>query len=292
MIRRLFCTLLLCLPGFLLGHEGEEVDPPPVGNFSVPPVTQVGPLVSFGQLLIGEKALLFQLTGSYVRGHHVYDNGLVPSVVYGILDTFSVFVAAPFSPRSRSGSSHSAGMEDMLLQLEYGFYQRSRSDYTLQATVVGNVQFPTGSSSKNPPTGAGAFSYFVGSTCVYQSSRWYAFVSPGVNMPTAHHRTKFGNSYLYQWGVARYIRQLSPPGWVFDLLIEFDGTYSKKNKIHGTTDPDSGGNVILITPSIYLSSKRWILQWGVGFPLVQNLNGHQHKIDYSIAYNVGIAAQF
>jgi hypothetical protein len=75
-------------------------------------------------------------------------------------------------------------------------------------------------------------------------------------------------------------------------MIEFDGTYSEKNKIKGTTDPNSGGNVIFITPSIWLSSKRWIIQWGIGFPVIQNLNGHQNKIKYSIDYNLGVAFQF
>lgn len=62
-----------------------------------------------------------------------------------------------------------------------------------------------------------------------------------------------------------------------DVKIEFDGTQTEKNKIQGITDPNSGGNVIFVIPSIWLSSKQWIFQWGIGFPLVQNLNGHQDK---------------
>lgn len=49
---------------------------------------------------------------------------------------------------------------------------------------------------------------------------------------------------------------------------------------------------MLITPSIWMSSARWVLQWGMSFPLVQQLNGHQNKILYSIGYNLGIAFQF
>jgi hypothetical protein len=75
-------------------------------------------------------------------------------------------------------------------------------------------------------------------------------------------------------------------------MIEFDGSYAEKDKIQGKTDPNSGGNVIFIVPSIWLSSKRWILQGGIGLPLLQNLNGHQDKIKYSIDYNLGIAVQF
>lgn len=281
------------MPGILLGSEQEKkIEPLPIGNFSVPTATQIAPLISFGQLLVGKKALLPQVMGTYTRSHNGYSNGIAPSVIYGIRDDLSIFFEVPYSLRSKSGSSHSSGIEDIFLQLEYGYYNKSRSDYTLLATIVGNVQFPTGSSMKNPPTGTGSYSYFLGTTYAFLSFNWYAFASTGFNLTTTHHGTKFGNSYLYQWGFARYIKWLSPCGWIFDLMVEFDGTYSKKDKFQGITDNNSGGNVILITPSIWLSSKRWILQWGMGFPLVQNLNGHQDKLKYSIVYCLGIAIQF
>ncbi|HUD01870.1 MAG TPA: hypothetical protein VMR37_06050, partial [Rhabdochlamydiaceae bacterium] len=276
----------------VFGREEEKIKPLPIGNFSVPLITQIAPLIGFGQLLIGEKALLPQVTGTYARGHNSYADVIAPNVIYGIREDLSVSFFVPFTPKSQLGSHHSSGIKDIFLQFEYGFYNKTRSDYTMAATVVANVQFPTGSSSKKPPTGTGSFSYFLGTTFSYTSFNWFAFVSPGVNLTTAHHGTKFGNSFLYQWGFARYIKQLSPRGWVFDLMIEFDGSYAEKDKIQGKTDPNSGGNVIFIVPSIWLSSKRWILQGGIGLPLLQNLNGHQDKIKYSIDYNLGIAVQF
>ncbi len=281
---------ILCTSSFLLGNERSE--PLPIGNFSVPTVTQIAPLVSFGQLLIGEEALLPQFSGSYTRTHHGYLNTIAPNVIYGIRDDLSAFFVVPFNPRSRTYSSHSSGIEDILLQMEYGYYRTGRKDYTLEATVVANVQFPTGSSTKNPRTGNGSFAYFLGTTFAYLSYNWYAFVSPGVNLTTTRHGTKFGNSYPYQWGFARYIDQLSPPGWIFDLMVEFDGVYVEKTKIHHTTDRNSGGNSIFVTPSLWLSSNRLIVQCGISLPLLQDLHGKQDKITYSIAYILGSAFQF
>jgi hypothetical protein len=292
MRKSFFWAAMLCMCGFLFGSEDKRIEPFPIGNFSVPPVTQVAPLIGFGQLLIGKQVFLSQLSELYIRGHDSYSNTIAPNIIYGIRDDLSLFFVVPFTPRSRSDSSHSSGIEDIFLQVEYGFYNRTRLDYTLQATIVGNVQFPTGSSSKIPRTGNGSFTYFLGTTFACMSQNWYAFASPGVNLTTTHHRTKFGNSYLYQWGFARYVKQLSPPGWIFDLMVEFDGTYVEKDKIQGATDPNSGGNLIFVTPSIWLSSKRWIVQMGMGFPFVQNLNGAQDKIRYLIAYSLGIAFQF
>jgi len=284
--------LFFCFCGMLCGDERKLTEPLPTGNFSVPIVSQIGPLISFGQLLIGKNALLVELLGAYARGHHSYSHAIAPNVVYGIRDDLSLFLFVPFNIKSRTDSSSSSGIQDIFLQLEYGFYNRTCRDYTLQATIVGNVQFPTGSHRKYPQNGDGSFVYFLGPTFAYTSQNWYAFVSSGVNFCATHHGTRMGNSYLYQWGFARYLKPLSPPGWIFDLMVEFDGTYVEKDKNHHGHDHDSGGNILLMTPSIWLSSQRWIIQWGVGFPIVQNLHGHQSKISIFTAYTLGAAFQF
>jgi hypothetical protein len=293
MLKIVLFSVLLSLSIFCWGKEEEEKEePPPVGNFSVPVITQISPLISFGQLLVGENAFLSEISGFNDQTHHGYSNVIEPNAIYGIRNDMSLFVMVPLSLKSKEGSSHSSGIGDVLLQYEYGFYQRTKKEYTLVSTVVANVQFPTGSSRKKPPTETGWFSYFLGTTFAYTSFNWYAFFSTGGNFPTAHHGTKFGNEYLYQCGFARYIEQLSPPGCIFDLMIEFDGTYSQKDRFAHARDRNSGGNAIFVTPSIWLSSKSWLLQSGASFPILQNLNGEQDKIKYSINYAFGVAFQF
>ncbi|MBS0624493.1 MAG: hypothetical protein JSS32_00395 [Verrucomicrobia bacterium] len=253
---------------------------------------QIAPLVSFGQLLIEEDVLLPQLTGFSSITHHGYQNIAAPNAIYGIRDNLSVYFAVPVNIRSKTYSSRSSGFNDLILQLEYGYVNWAERDSSLQATLVGNIQFPTGSSSKNPPNGAGWFSYFAGTTLSYMTYDWYAFVSPGANLTISHQGTKFGNSYLYQFGLARYIEFLSPRGWIFDLMIEIDGTFMERNEVDGAADPDSGGNVILATPSIWLSSDNWFFQWGISVPIFQNLNGTQDSLEYSVDYNLGVAIRF
>lgn len=295
MNKRLFLLLFLYIPRLLLGKEGDEhgeSKPLPIGNFSVGNSTQIAPLVSFGQLIIDKNVLFPVLYGIYAEGQSSHANRIRPGVVYGIQDNFSAYFVVPYDTSNRYGSSRSSGFEDVVLQMEYAYYSRNHSDSALQATIVGNVQFPTGSSSKNPPTGDGSCSYFLGATYAYTSYNWYAFGSAGIDLTTTHHGTKFGNSYLYQCGIARYIKQLSPHGCVFNLMVELDGTYFEKDKIHRVTNPNSGGNVIIATPSICLASKQWLVQWGIGFPILQNLNGEQYKVHYAIVYSLGVALQF
>src|SRR5690349_25053109 len=105
----------LFVPLILLGRD----DPPtallPLGNFSVPFLTQIAPLVSFGQTLIGEKAFLPQITGNYSRGHDNYTHVITPNMTYGIRDDLSVSFYVPFNPKSRADSSHSSGIKDIVL---------------------------------------------------------------------------------------------------------------------------------------------------------------------------------
>ncbi len=93
-----------------------EEGPLPLGNFSVPLATQIAPLVSFGQLLIGKKTLFPQLTGNYTRGHNSYADTIVPNIIYGIREDFSASFFVPFNPKSRSDSSYSSGIGDIFLQ--------------------------------------------------------------------------------------------------------------------------------------------------------------------------------
>jgi hypothetical protein len=68
-------------------------------------------------------------------------------------------------------------------------------------------------------------------------------------------------------------------------MIEVDGQYNQKNKIKGHSDPNSGGNAIYITPSLWVSSKNLLLQFGISVPVSQHLYGHQQHFDYALNFN-------
>ena len=274
------CLFLLALSSLL------SADPLPIGNFSLPLSQQVGPLVSFGENILGKGEFITYLDADAYIGDDLYSTDAIPSVVYGIRDDLSLFLQVPLAPGNKRDGSHSAGFEDMSLQLEYAFYSGSTEVSSTQATFVANVTFPTGSSKKMPPTGFGSTSFFLGPTINYTTQQWFVFTSSGATLTTSSCGTQFGDAVLYQFGFARDFR--SPPGWVFAWMVEFDGQYTWKNTIHGKTDPNSGGNVIYVTPSLWMSSKQYILQLGVGYPIVQHLFGHQSKQWLFIDFNFGV----
>lgn len=89
------CLATLLCTTHLFSEEPSQ--PLPIGNFSVPTVTQIAPLLGFGQHLIGKHALLPQFSGAYIRGHKSSENDFIPNIVYGIRDDLSVTLGVPFT---------------------------------------------------------------------------------------------------------------------------------------------------------------------------------------------------
>lgn len=262
----------------------KEEKPPKIGNFSLPTSQQPAALFGFGGNIIDKSEVQLYFFADDFVGKKKVTVDLIPSVLFGITDDWSVFFNAPVTPLLRDGCHKSSGLEDFFIQFEYAFYNKSTATYIDQATLVANITFPTGSKRKNPPTGFGSPSLFLGGTYYRTWVDWFVFTSHGAVLTSSEHGTKFGDQFLYQMGVGRNFPCL-PEGWIFAWMVEVDGQYSKKNRIDGVIDNNSGGNFIYVTPSIWISSKEMLFQFGLSLPINNNLFGRQNKFDYALNLN-------
>jgi hypothetical protein len=267
------------------GNESKKEEPPKKGNFALPASQQPGPLVGFGENIIDKHETQVFLVGDEFAGVNRYSLEAIPSILYGITSNLSIYFVAPYAASFKMAHQKSRGIEDPYVQLEYAFYSHSTKSYTNQATVVFNTTIPTGSIHKEPPTGIGASSFLVGTTFNHTGINWFAFGAPGAIITTAKNGTKFGDTYLYQFGFGRNIANRK--GWMFAWMAEMDGFYSEHNRIEGVFDPNSGGNIVYITPSIWASNKNFVFQFGVGVPVVQHLFGDQTRSTYLLVGNIG-----
>ncbi len=263
----------------------EKAEPPKIGNFALPTSQQPGALVGFGENIIDKGEVQLFLFADRYAGRHKVSTDLFPSVLVGVTDQCSLFFNAPYTPELKDGRERSCGAEDFFIQFEYAFYNKSTLTYTNQATLVANVTAPTGSARKAPPTGFGASSFFLGATYNKMWVDWFLFTQYGAVLTTSDRSTKFGNQFLYQFGFGRNMP--SPEGWILAWIVEVDGQYNQKNRMKGHVDADSGGNFIFVTPSIWVSSQHFIFQFGVGFPIAENLFGKQYTFDYALNLNIG-----
>lgn len=264
-------------------EKKEEEKPPRIGNFSLPTSQQPAALVGFGGNIIdkGEVQLYFFADGFFGKQKILSD--LIPSVLFGITDTWSIYFNFPYAPVLKDGRKRSSGPEDFFIQLEYAFYNKSRALYQDQATVVANITAPTGSVKKNPPTGFGSPSLFLGGTFYRTYVHWFFFTADGAILTTADNRYKAGDQFLYQMGFGKNFD--SPEDWIYAWMVEITGQYYQKNRVKGKLDPNTGGNIILATPSLWISNKNMLLQLGVSLPINQRLFGRQHKIDAGVNLN-------
>jgi len=245
---------------------------------------QAGPLLSFGQNILEKDQARFGMFASHFAGKKQHFSSIEPSALYGLSDDLSLLLNLPVAMSYEQSGQHSNGLADASLMAEYAFYSDKSTEFSDRATVVGGFAVPSGSSNKKPATGFGAMSYFVGLTFNRTYTDWFGFISPGVTMTTTHDRTRFGNQYLYQFGVGRNITEIQS-NWLLAALLEFNGQFAVKNLIRGVKDQNSGGNVVFATPALSLSNKSYILQLGVGLPVTQHLFGNQTKTRYLVAAN-------
>jgi hypothetical protein len=278
-----FTTLAFAFSDEQAETEGDSAgSPPSIGNFALPSPQQPGPLLSFGQTLIGKNYLQlsldtfspYQLGGSF--------DSVNAAMIYGITDSTALYFSYPIVADAQTRVHRTSGLRDITLQLEHGIYTAGNIRHQDQATVVGAMTLPLQDANSLQTVGYGSPTFFMGTTYNRTYVDWLGFVSPGVLITTTSNHIRLGSQYMYQAGIGRNIVAVTDKSMVFGLL-ELDGQYTEKDQIFGFANPNSGGNIITLTPSLWLSSKRFIAQVGVGFPIVQNLNGNQPTLDYFIA---------
>ncbi len=262
----------------------KKEEPPKIGNFSLPGSQQPSGLFAFGANIIDAGEVQIHFFADEFVGSQRIVTDVIPGVLFGVTEDFSIFFNFPFTPIMREDEHRSSGFEDFFVQLEYAFFEKKTSTYVDEATVLGSLFFPTGSVKKVPPTGFGSPSFFLGATYYHTTINWTFFTCQGALLTTCDRGTKLGDQFLYQFGFVKNIP--SPPGWIYAWMIEVDGQYYKKNRIKGEIDPNSGGNVLYVTPSFWISSKYIIAQFGISFPITQNWFGKQHRFDYALNLNI------
>lgn len=285
MIFYFFFSLIFLVGTVCAESEEKEEKPIKAGNFSLRGSQQPSPLISFGQNIIDQGEVQFSITADEFKRKKGYLIDVLPNIVYGITDKASILLNLPVAIRYKEQQNRARGLEDFALQFEYAFYSEAESYYSNQATVVANIAYPSGSIHKNPQTGAGSPSFFLGTTFSHMTIDWFYFSSFGTVLTTSHHHNKLGEQYYYQGGFGRNIA--TPPGLIYAWMVEFNGFYAEKNILKGRRDHNSGGNVIYITPSIWISSNNVIFQLGAGGVLTQHLYGNQSHFTYQIVSNLG-----
>lgn len=269
-----------------------EPKPLELGNFALPTALMPSPLFSLGQNIVDKGDVLSYVNPVVLRGYN--DKKSFYNAFYtlvGLTDTLSVFILFPVPVINQEGHLRTSGFGDIIVQGEYAFYTKSDHHSANQATAIASVYLPSGIlepeksefSQHAPFTGFGSTAFFLGGTWSRITYDWYSFISGGslITTKTRHNNNKAGNSVSYQAGIGKNLKYYDDK--VLMGLIEFDGISSKKDRLMGHIDQDSGGTVMYLGPCLYLSTRNTIFQMGFQIPFYQKLNGNQTKSSFLIS---------
>lgn len=258
---------------------------PPVGNFSVPTSQQPGPFYSFGQNIIGKDVTQIYLMPSYLDLTSGHSLALASYYLYGITDDLSIMLNFLLALDYTQYQAQSEGLSNTLIQGEYAFYNQNSTDHSDTATVIAGLSLPTGSVHKNPPTGPGIGYLFLGLTYNRTWIEWMVFSSIGSFIPLKD-SAYAGAQYLYQFGLGKNFLSESKK-FIFLGLLELDGQYSEPGITHHVLNPNSGGNLIYLVPSLYYATEHLILQLGCALPIQQSWRGNQANYEYYVSGVIG-----
>lgn len=244
------------------------------GNFLLPTSQQPGALFSLGQNIVDKGDILGVAYANFLHGPKLSAAVMNYGALYGITDRCSLLAAVPYSFFKLDGQKNS-GLSDIFGIIEYALYQNMQRESTKQATIIGEVSFPTGSVRKRPLISYGGPSYLIGATLSYYSPDWFCFVSFGGVMATQGRGVKTNSSVLYESGFGKNIG--TRPGWIFAWMVELNGIYSTREQFCGVTDRNTGSNILFMTPSLWISSEKFFLQAGLSFIPAQHFFGCQNR---------------
>lgn len=290
-LKLFFLYSIFCAHVMFARMEKPKIEQIKSGNFALLPSQQPGPLISFGQNMLDQHDLQFFCYSTDLIGDNSNLTSIIPEFLYGIRDNFSILFELPIASVFQVNDEVYQGLQDILVQLEYAVVDQVTYETTTQVTLVGNVTFPTGGKPSIHQQNFGSLSFhgvtfFAGTTISHMTTVWYPFVSVGAQITTTGQNTKLGNQILYQAGFGRNISS-KPDKYIFNVLIEFDGTYKEKNQNNRIIDQNSGGNQILLGPSCWFSTPHFTFQAGASWVVYQKLNGVQNKNSYCLAIDLG-----
>jgi hypothetical protein len=290
--RYLVAMLIITSAGLITAKDDprwvkEEIKQVKLGNFALPVSQQPAPLFSFGQNIVDKGDLIAYVYPVQLKGHKESFIEVVPSLLCGITDKLSLFIELPIAIKFKVEDQISRGLSDLTVQLEGVVYAQETETSVNEITAVGNMTFPTGSALKQPSTGFGSPTFFLGVTLSHSQLDWYYFASLGGQITTYNKQgIKPGNIFFYQGGFGRNIAYKTD-GWILNWLVEVNGLYGQRNRICNVTDGNSGGNTLLVGPSLFFATQHFSIDAGIFAVAAQHLFGIQLKENYLAAAFVG-----
>ena len=218
---------------------------------------------------------------------------------YGVTGKLAVFGALPYrnidfdlTAGNQRISRNNSGFGDATLFARYTLFQKDGLGSNFRFAPFVGIKLPTGdddfrdSRGITPPPAriaTGSTDVFAGIVATWQELNYQ------LDAQLSYRKNNEGNDFE-AGNVARFDTSLQYRLWHSDFskgipdylygVLELNAIHKGKNSLAGTTNQNTGGTQVFITPGIQYVTKRWIAETAVQIPLSQNLNGSALETDY------------
>lgn len=212
-------------------------------------------------------------------------------VGYGVSSKLALFGVLPLVNLDRSFGSVSGsefGLGDAAFFARYEVFRSDKAGQTRRIAPFVGLRVPTGRDGK---TGDGSLDIFGGLIATHATTQWvldsqlrYDFNREADGFERGN-STSFETSFQYRLSPTKVTRDTT--AFVFGVL-EISANYHERNRLSGITDRNSGGFQLFLTPGLQYATRRWIADFGVKVPIVNDNNGTGLKPDYSVLTSIRV----
>ena len=213
------------------------------------------------------------------------------TLVYGVTPRLSVFSTAPILAHREleSGGSkeRDSALGDLRLLTRYMLFI---DDYaplsTRRVALLAGVKLPTGADRFGSPT----FDPTLGLVATWASNRHELDIDTLATLGTKRHGFEAGDQFRYD---VAYRYRLWPArfrGRLLQLngLVELNGAWMDRAHEHDQRVEGSGGHILFVSPGLQLAAVRWIVEFSLQIPILQNLHGDQLEADFVAVMSVRV----
>lgn len=217
---------------------------------------------------------------------------------YGVSSDLALFGVLPYldkqldftMPGGQRVTRSARGIGDAQVFARYTLLQTDKLGSTFRVAPFIGIKLPTGDDDDSdglgrlpPPLqlGSGSWDPFGGIVASYQTLDYQidAQISYQANTEANGFESRLDASLQYRL----FPRELGAgvPGFLYGV-IETNLVHQAKNRLGGTSDPNSGGTTLYLSPGLQYVTRKWVLEAIVQLPVVQDLNGAALKNDFIV----------
>lgn len=212
------------------------------------------------------------------------------ALVWGAYPNLSLTFVAPLAVvQNRDGNDPSrnftrTSFADGAIFARYDLFRKNvPRGYTRISPEIG-VKVPSGgvfSTGSTDFLGTLVFSHWRDPHAVVVDAQ-FTYATPNDQGLRRGHQWNYDVAYLYR---VLPRRQLGAP--TMYLVLEMNGEHTRRSSLSGNLLPNSGGNVVFLSPGIeLLPNNRFVLEFSAPVAVVRDLNGAQPQPSVSLLFGV------